>query len=142
VSGTGELRAAITDIVAHAERTLAILTPNLEPAIYEHEDFLSVIKRFVLAKSFARVRVLITDPDRTIKNGNQLVLMGQRLNSYIKFRNLPTDLRPEPRAWCIADQNSVVYRADHSTGEGMVACQAPEIARLYLSEFDELWHQA
>lgn len=139
VAGTAELRAAIIDIVLHAERTISILTPDLEPEIYEHDDFLVAMKRFVLAKSFARVRVLITEPERTIKTGNQLVQMGQRLSSYIEMRNLPASLRPEKQAYCVADTESVLYRSDHSTGDGMVALHAPEIAKLYLTEFDEIW---
>jgi hypothetical protein len=142
VGGTAELRQAIIDIVSRAKRTLAILTPNLEPEIYEHHEFLDALKRFVLATSFARVRVLITEPQRTIKPGNQFVQMGQRLNSYIEFRSLPAELGPEIRAYCIADADAVVYRADHASGDGMVARQAPEIARLYLGEFDELWNES
>ncbi|MGD8339468.1 MAG: hypothetical protein PVH89_01725 [Gammaproteobacteria bacterium] len=140
VAGTDEIRAAIIDIVSHADRTLAILTPNLEPEIYEHVEFLDALKRFVLAKSFARVRVLITEPERAIRPGNQFVQMGQRLNSYIEFRSLASALRPEVRAYCIGDANAVVYRADHASGKGMVATQAAGIARLYLNEFDDLWH--
>jgi hypothetical protein len=139
VAGTVELRAAIVEIVSHAERTLSLLTPDLEPEVYEHDDFLVALKRFVLAKSFARVRVLIAEPERAIKTSNQLVHMGQRLSSHIEFRNLAAQFRPERQAYCIADCDSVLYRADYGTGEGMVAMQSPEIARLYLSEFDENW---
>lgn len=139
MAGTAELRDTIIDIVSHAKRSLSILTPDLEPEIYEHDDFLVVLKRFVLAKSFARVRVLITAPERAIKNGNQLVEMGQRLSSYIEMRNLSQALRPESRAYCISDADAVLYRADYATGEGMAAQQAPEIAKLYLTEFDEIW---
>jgi hypothetical protein len=139
VAGTAEIRAATIDIVLRAQRALAILTPNLEPDIYEHADFLDALKRFVLAKSFARVRVLITEPERAIRTGNQFVQMGQRLNSYIEFRNLHQTLRPEIRAYCISDTNAVVYRANQVSRKGMVATHASDIAKLYLSEFDELW---
>ncbi|HUF71271.1 MAG TPA: hypothetical protein VMR74_00050 [Gammaproteobacteria bacterium] len=142
VAGTAELRAAIVDIVSRAQRTLGILTPDLETAIYEHDDFLVALKRFVLAKSFTRVRVLITEPGRAVKPGNQFVQVGQRLSSYIEFRNLPDALRPEVQAFCIADGDSIVYRANHATGEGMLAQHAPEIARLYLAEFDDLWQRS
>ena len=95
VAGNAEIRAAVIDMLSRARRSLAILTPNLEPEIYEHDDFLAALKRFVLARSFARVRVLITEPERAIKPGNQFVQMGQRLNSYIEFRSLAASLRPE-----------------------------------------------
>lgn len=137
--GTDELRAAIVNIVSHTSRTLAILTPNLEPDIYEHVQFLDTVKRFVLAKTFARIRVLISEPERTMKSGNQFVQMGQRLNSYIEFRTLGQDFRPLAEAYCISDAEALVYRADHSTNEGVVDTYAPEIAKRYLSSFDELW---
>jgi hypothetical protein len=139
LTGTAELRRAVVDIVSHAERSLAILTPNLEPEIYEHVEFLDALKRFVLARTYARVRVLISQPERAIRHGNQLVQMGQRLSSYIQFRNLAAESRPVQEAWCIADANALVYRADHATGEGVVDTYAPEIAKRYLDLFSELW---
>lgn len=140
LAGTAEIRTAICDIVARAERTLAIVTPNLEPEIYEHYEFLDTVKRFVLSKSFARIRVLITQPERTMMSGNQFVQMGQRLNTYIQFQSLASRLRPVSEAYCIADADALVYRADHSTGEGIVDRHAPEIARRYLNEFEQFWH--
>jgi hypothetical protein len=137
--GTKELRSAIVDIVSRASRTLAILTPDLEPEIYEHVDFLDTLKRFVLARSFARIRVLITQPERTMKSGNQFVQVGRRLNSYIEFRSLASRLRPVNEAYCITDAKALVYRADYSTSEGMVDTFAPEIAKLYLTQFEKLW---
>jgi hypothetical protein len=139
LSGTAEVRAATVDIVARAKRTLAILTSNLEPEIYEHVDFLDTVKRFVLSKSFARIRVLIKEPERTIKTGNQFVQMGQRLNTYIEFRSLPRELQPIAELYCIADGDAIVYRADQASADGMVDSHAPEIARRYLDEFDKLW---
>lgn len=139
VTGTPELRGSIVDIVAHAQRSLAILTPDLEPDIYEHVEFLDVLKRFVLARTYARVRVLITQPERTIRQSNQFAQMGQRLNTYIQFRNLASDRRPVKEAWCIADSDAIVYRADFATGEGVVDTHAPEIAKRYIAVFEDLW---
>ena len=139
LAGTAEIRAAICDVVSRAERTLAILTPNLEPELYEHNAFLDTVKRFVLSKSFARIRVLIAQPDRTMMSGNQFVQMGQRLNTYIQFQSLASAFRPNDEAFLIADADAIVYRTDHSSGDGMVDRHAPEIARRYLAEFDRYW---
>ena len=139
LTGTPELRGAVVDIVAHARRSLTILTPDLEPDIYEHVEYLDVLKRFVLARTYARVRVLITQPERTIRQSNQFAQMGQRLSTYIQFRNLAIDRRPVKEAWCIADNDAIVYRADHMSGDGIVDTHAPEIAKRYLAVFEDLW---
>jgi hypothetical protein len=136
-----ELRAAVVEVTSLANRGLAILTPDLEPDIYDHDDFLETLKRFVLAKPFARIRVLITQPERAMKSGNQFVQMGRRLNSYIEFRSLRDDQRPHDEAFCIADNRAIVYRARSDSGEGMVDTHAPAVASEYLKVFDALWQE-
>src|SRR5690606_40096298 len=72
-----DVRAAVAEVTSLADRTLAILTHDLEPDVYDHDDFLEPLKRFVLARTFARIRVLIADPGRAMKDGNRFVEIGR-----------------------------------------------------------------
>ena len=139
LSTQGEFRAAVAQITGIADRALAILTPDLEPEIYDHDDFLEPLKRFILARSFARVRVLISDPARALKTGNRFVTMGRRLNSYIEFRHVKEEYRHHPEAFCIADDTAIAFRANGERWEGMSDTYEPAVARMYLDTFDELW---
>ena len=76
LSTLAEVRAHVTAVTASARRALAIYTQDLEPLLYDHEPFLEAIKHLVLARSHARVRVLIADPMRAIRDGNRLVAMA------------------------------------------------------------------
>jgi hypothetical protein len=138
LSGRDEVRAATAKLIRYANRGLAILTPDLEPEIYDHEAFLEPLKKFILARSFARVRVLIVHPERTMKLGNEFVTMGRRLNSYIEIRHVKPELRDCSDAFCIADDRAIVYRADTERWEGMLA-RDPAVAATYLERFDQLW---
>jgi hypothetical protein len=140
LSTQDEVRAAVVAITSRADRSLAILTPDLEPEIYDHDDFLEALKRFILARSFARVRVLIVDPTRVIKSGNRFVTMGRRLNSYIEFRNVKPEYRDHREAFCIADETGIVYRPIAEHWQGMSDTYQPLVARKYLQAFDALWH--
>lgn len=140
ISTKDENRAAVVTVTSLANRGLAILTPDLEPDIYDHDDFLETLKRFVLARSFARVRVLISDPLRTLKTGNRFVDMGRRLNSYIEFRNLKPEFRHHSDAFCVADDVAILYRARADRWDGMLGTHERAVARKYLNIFDELWH--
>ena len=135
-----EVRAGVVEIVGLANRGLSILTHDLEPQIYDHDDFLETLKRFILARSFARVRVLIMDPNRVIKTGSRFVTMGRRLNSYIEFRNVKPEYRTHPEAFCIADEHALVYRARADAWQGMSDTYEPAVARLYLTAFDTIWN--
>lgn len=134
-----EVRAAVAEVTSLADRTLSILTHDLEPEIYDHDDFLETLKRFILARSFARVRVLIADPVRAMKDGNRFVTMGRRLNSYIEFRHVKPQYRNHAEAFCIADEHALVYRARADSWDGMSDTYQPAVARRYLDMFDELW---
>jgi hypothetical protein len=135
-----DVRAAVVEVTAQATRTLSILTHDLEPEIYDHDHFLETLKKFILARSFARVRVLIVDPTRVIKTGSRFVTMGRRLNSYIEFRDVKPEYRTHPEAFFIADENALVYRARAETWQGVSDTYEPAVAKIYLSRFETLWN--
>jgi hypothetical protein len=139
LSSLEDVRAAVVEVTGVANRALSIMTHDLEPAIYDHDDFLETVKRFILARSFARVRVLIVDPNRVIKTGSRFVTMGRRLNSYIEFRNCRPELRDQKEAFCIADEHALVYRARAESWNGMSDTYEPAVTRIYLNKFDTLW---
>jgi hypothetical protein len=139
ISTREEMRQAVIDVAGEASRKLAIFTHDLEPGIYDDPDFLEVVKRLCLSQTYARVRVLIADPMRAIKNGNNFVHLGRRLNTYIEFRHVREDLRTHEESFCIADEMALVYRSEASRWEGIVDTYAPSVAKRYRTIFDEIW---
>ena len=125
-----DTRDAVAELAASAERCLAIYTPDLEPGIYDDAEFLETVKRLVLAKRYARVRVLISDPARANRNGNKLVALGRRLNTSVEFRNVSREYREKHvEAYLIADDQALLYRAAGGRWEGIVGEHEPIIAR-------------
>ena len=138
-----DVREGAIAIAGCAKRSITILTPDLEPGIYDHEEFLGIIKHLVLAKRYARVRVLISDPGRTVRNGNRLVALGRRLNTYVEFRNLHEDYRDQLRgAYIIADESAVLYRIDGRRYDGIMGTCEPAIARQHLDAFRKPWEES
>jgi len=131
--------AAAVEIGAVAQRGLSILTPDLEPGIYDHERFLQIVKHLVLSKRYARVRVLISEPQRAVRAGNRLVGLGRRLNTYIEFRNVNEEFREHREAFLLADDVALLYRINHKRQEGIADTYEPAVARRYLALFEEIW---
>ena len=140
LSSLEEVRSAVVEITGLATRTLSIFTHDLEPEIYGGDEFLETLKRFILSRGFARVRVLVVDPTRVITTASQFVNMGRRLNSYIEFRNAKGEHEAHPEAFCIADEVALVYRPRADRWEGMSDTYEPAVARLYLNKFEALWN--
>jgi hypothetical protein len=140
LTNVAEVRAAVMQVTGVANRTLSILTHDLEPEIYDHDDFLETLKKFILARTFARVRVLILQPARVLLSASRFVAMGRRLNSYIEFRRVPPELSEHPEAFFIADEHALVYRARAEKWEGISDTYEPAVARMYLTKFETLWN--
>jgi hypothetical protein len=139
ISTSDEMRKAVIEIAKTASRKVSIYSHDLEPGIYDDPDFLEVIKRMVLSQAYARVRVLIADPARAMKNGNNFVHLGRRLNTYIEFRHVREDLRTHTESYCIADETALVYRLQANRWEGIADTYEPAVAKVYGKTFDEIW---
>lgn len=135
-----EVRAAVNEIAAGARRLISIYTPDLEPELYDQTSFLEVIKHFVLTRSFSKVRVLLAEPTRVMRDSNRFVSMGRRLSSCIDIRYVAAKAQQRASAYLIADDRAIMYRMRADTWDGIADINNPPVARLYLQEFDAIWN--
>jgi len=135
-----DMRAAVDAVAASAQRLMTIYTPDLEPDLYDQNGFLEIVKRFVLARRFAKVRVLLSDSGRLLRDNNRFIAMGRRLTSCIDIRPAVAGARQRACAYLIADDRAIVYRVHPDRWDGVADLNNPPIARQYLDEFDEIWH--
>jgi hypothetical protein len=139
LSSLDEVRVATETVAASGQRLISIMTPDLEPEIYDQAAFLEIIKRFVLGRSFAKVRVLLRDQARMGNGANRFIAMAHRLTSYLEIRLRAPQYRELTAAYCIADDRAIVYRVRADRAEGIAGLNNPPIARQYLQEFDAIW---
>lgn len=142
ISGKEEFAQAVAEVAAMAQRSLAIFTPDLEHGVYDTRPFLDAIKRLVLSRSHARIRVLISDPGRIQHSVNRFLYVGRRLSTFIEFRHLPETFQGRGDAFMIADRSALVYRARAERWQGIADTCEPRMARRYLAEFDEMWQRS
>lgn len=133
-----DVRAANRRALSMAQRLVSIFTPDLEPKLYEYEPFLDVVQRFLLAHSFAKIRILTQRP---VPYGtpHKLAAMRRRLSGHLEVRCAAQQPGGRSHSMLIADSRAIVYRAQASSYEGVAGFEQPPIARLYLAEFDQLW---
>src|SRR5271163_1779213 len=105
-----EVREASLKVAKSAQRLLSIFTQDLEPLIYGEEPFLEAIKRLVLARSYAKVRVLLADPSRAMVDNNRFLALARRLTSCIDLRAMSPDYPASAGAFIIADDKALVDR--------------------------------
>ena len=140
LTSLAEVRGAVNEIAATAQRLISIYTPDLEPDLYDQSAFLEVIKHFVLTRSFSKVRVLLAEPTRVMRDSNRFVAMGRRLSSCIDIRYVAAKGTQRASSYLIADDRAIVYRMRADTWDGVADINNPTAARLYLQEFDQVWN--
>lgn len=139
ISTKEEMLEAVIEVANLASRRISIFTHDLDPGNYDDPDFLKIVTRMVLSQTYSRIRVLIANPSRAMKNGNNFVHLGRRLSTYIEFRHVREDLRTHTESFCIADEVALVYRLQHTKWEGIADTFEPAVAKLYGETFDEIW---
>lgn len=134
-----EVREASLKVAKSAQRLLSIFTQDLEPLVYGEEPFLEAIKRLVLARSYAKVRVLLADPSRAMLDNNRFLALARRLTSCIDLRAMSQDYPASAGAFIIADDRALVYRMRIDRWDGISDMNDPAVVRRYLNFFDEVW---
>ncbi|MDE2294596.1 MAG: hypothetical protein KGL36_03950 [Gammaproteobacteria bacterium] len=134
-----EVREASLQVARSAQRLLSIFTHDLEPMIYGEEPFLEAIKRLVLARSYAKVRVLLADPSRAMFDNNKFLILARRLTSCIDLRTMGPEYPASAGAFIIADDRALVYRLRIDRWDGISDMNDPAVVRRYLTFFDEVW---
>jgi hypothetical protein len=140
ISSLEEMRAAVDAVAAGAQRLMSIYTPDLEPDLYDQNSFLEIVKRFVLARRFAKVRVLLSDSSRLLRDNNRFIAMGRRLTSCIDIRPAIEPVKQRASGYLIGDDRAIVYRVHSDRWDGVADLNNPPVARQYLDEFDEIWY--
>lgn len=139
LSSLEEVRAAAVRVASTATRLLTMYTQDVEPQIYDQPLFLEATKRLILARSYAKVRVLIADPARTMFETSKFIGVARKITSHIEVRHLRADLRNNTSAFLIADGRALLYRLQASAWDGIAELNDPEVSRRYLAYFDDVW---
>lgn len=142
LSRAEDSREAAIELAHKASRYLAIFTPDLEPIIYDRPGFVDAVKELALRSRFSRIRILVKDSNRAVKEGHRLANLAQRLSSYIEVRRLAGDYGAMTEAFLIADERGLLYRPLASRFEGIIDTDDRFQAREKLRLFDEMWERS
>ena len=134
-----EVLAATVRAAQTAKRVLSIYTSQLEPQLYEDKLFLDVLKGFLLARSYSRVRVLMQEPLNQAGSNSKLLAMSRRLTTYMELRPVAPALRHKECGLLIADDKAIVYRPDVRAWDGVAGFNHLSVARQHLQQFDQMW---
>ncbi len=138
-----QARSAACAIAAAARHQLWLVSPDLEPAIYDDEAFVAAVKRVARSGRGAAVRLLIGDIRIALQNGHRLLELAQRLPSLIEVRRQrPEESGPMDSALLFNDNGGWMRRADPASFDGEGHHQDAPRTRQLLTAFQRAWDRA
>lgn len=142
LQSTQDNQQAILALVQQARLRIDIFSYDLEPRLYDNNEFVDAIKSFVLKGNHTQVRILVTEPDYVNKNGHRLIPLSRQLTSYIELRKTHEDYIKNPAAFLLADRRGMVFRPMASHYAGIANFNAPLNVAEHLQFFDEAWNHS
>ncbi len=142
LSGQADLADAVTQLTRQAQRSLAVFTRDLAPALYDRLEFLDAVRALVLTRRHARVRVIVIDPGPAVRRGHRLIETTRSLTSFIEIRRSHNDYTQRADDFMVADEQGFLYRTDAGRYEAIADERGGRVASKYLQLFDEMWEKS
>lgn len=132
-------RAHALAMLQQAQRSLCIYSADLDPWLYHHSSIQQACTRFLLASPNNRLRILVKDISRAVKQGHRLLGLSRRLSSNLHIRQLHPDYPSEEVAFLLADDRGLLLRPEPEQFAGYALYQDPARVRLRQAQFDQAW---
>lgn len=135
-------RRVAAALALQATRTLELFSHDLEPELYDQPDFLEAVRLLALRSPRVRIRILLQDAGRAVRDGHRLVELMRRLSSFIEIRQPHHDYQDHPEAFLIVDGTGLLHRRMADRYEGLAGFRMPLRARELGNLFDEIWQRS
>jgi hypothetical protein len=142
VDGLAPCRAAVQSLARQAQRTIDIITRDLDQRLYDEAAFVEAVRHMVLASRRARVRILVRDPGPAVRSGHRLVDLSMRLDTFIELRVPGEQHMDHNSAMMVVDGTGSIQRLLADRYEATICFASRPIAAELLRGFEEMWGQA
>lgn len=129
-------------VAAVAKRELALFSRDLEPLLYDRQEFIAVMQALATRSRMSRIRIVCIDPGASVRAGNRIVALAQRFSSYIEVRRASRDHENLVDTYLVSDDVALLFRPVCTRYEGFADLHAPLQARDKLRGFEDIWQQA
>ena len=142
LKGLEDNKQAAIHMVAQGQRSLNLFTPNLDPRVFDNEDFIDAVKKLAISSPRSRINILILDPSDVVSHGHRIVELARRVSSRILIHRADEEDRNHVNTFMIVDDVGIIRRAHNDRFEGLAEFNNPAEARILLKTFNEAWEHS
>lgn len=114
-----QLRSYVSLLASGASRTIQIYTPDLEPVIYDNQEFVDQLLSMARGNRHAKIQILVLDTSQALHYGHALLRLAHSLTSIIEIRIPSSEYQQDNLAFMLVDGKGFIYRPDTTTFNGI-----------------------
>lgn len=134
-----ENRQAALALATQATRSLHIFSHDLDPIVYDNNEFVDAVKNLAIQHRNAQIQIIIQDSRKLIDHGHRIIELARRLSSSIYIRKTPAEMTKHAQAFLVADQTGILHRTIGERYEGYVIFNDRFEAKNILDFFKVTW---
>lgn len=138
-TGEGACIAGLLACLERPRRTLLLLSPLLDPLLFDRPDVVEAVSAFARDARQARVQILIRDSSLIVARGHRLVELARRLESRIEVRKLPDDAGTRELSFMTWDERGCWLLPDYREYQALRNFHDPVQAKRLTEQFARLW---
>jgi len=142
LKGLEDNKQAAIHMAKQGRRSLNLFTPNLDPRIFNNDEFIDAVKKVALDNPRSRVNILILDPSEVVSRGHRIVELARKISSHVFIHRADDEDQHHVDTFMIVDDVGIIRRAHNDRFEGLAEFNNPAEARLLLKTFHEAWERS
>ena len=133
---------AVTKMAQQCQRTIEIISRELDPDLFDTNEFLDAVKAMVLKNRRASVRILVFEPKAIVSRRHRLIDLIRTLPTYMEIRVPSPEYKNFNEMVFVADTTGYLHRLYTERFEGKTNFSDKRVARYLVKEFNEMWDKA
>ena len=126
-------------LLQQARFSLSLYSPDLEAWLYSHSSVQGACTQFLLASPKNRLRILVRDVGRPVRQGHRLLNLARRITSNLHIRQVNPDHPCDESAYLLADDRGLLLREQPEQYAGYALYNDPGRVRQRQAQFDQAW---
>ena len=126
-------------LLLQARQNLCLYSPDLEAWLYSHSSVQQACTQFLLASPKNRLRILVRDVGKPVRQGHRLLNLARRIISNLHIRRINPDHPADECAYLLADDRGLLLREQPEQYAGYALYNDPGRVRQRQAQFDQAW---
>ncbi len=129
----------LLDLAASASRYLLILSPRLDPQVFDRPELVSALSELARRSPQTEVRILVSDSRGLVSRGHRLLALARRAPSQVHIRRLEHHPEYKGQTVVIRDRDGLLFKPADSEHEAFYQPASRAETEAQLELFQDLW---